>query len=178
MIYQWRDGGSHVADAQDVGMELDIVAENHNLKIHAADVVEYAKDKKTALHDLFEWDDKKAGYEYRLTQARHIVRHVAVIVEVGKTEMGQPIEVSIRKYETIRESDHQNVYMDTLEVLADEDLKIEVLRKVRSKIESAANKMKDYNSIIDYFSEERQATLFGMVEGMKEEEKKLEKAIV
>ncbi len=178
MIYHWRPGGSHEADAQDVGMELEIVAENHNLKIHAADVVEYAKDKETALHDLFEWDNKKAGYEYRLTQARHVVRHVMVRVEVGKTPDNQPIEVSIRKYETVRESETQNVYMDTLEVLANEDLKIKILGRVRSKIESAASKMKDYNSIIDYFSEERQKTLFDMVEGMKEEEHKLKEITV
>ena len=86
--------------------------------------------------------------------------------------------MTIRKYETIKVADHENIFMDTLDVLADEDLKVKIMRNVRSKIESAAHKMKDYNTIIDYFSEDRQKTLFNMVEGMKKEEKKLEEAIV
>ena len=36
-------------------------------------VVEFARNKTTALHSQFEWDDGKASHEYRLWQARHLL---------------------------------------------------------------------------------------------------------
>ena len=45
-------------------------------------VLEAAKDKRTALHKYFEWDDKKAGHAYRLEQARQLIRSVECEVTV------------------------------------------------------------------------------------------------
>jgi hypothetical protein len=42
-------------------------------------VVVFARNKRTALHSEFEWDDAKASAEYRLWQARTVIR-VAVTV--------------------------------------------------------------------------------------------------
>ena len=41
-------------------------------------VVEEAKPKDAPLHPCFEWDNKRAGEEYRLYQARHLIRTVTV----------------------------------------------------------------------------------------------------
>jgi hypothetical protein len=43
------------------------------------DVVEFARDKRTALHKKFTWDDTKAAHEFRLWQAREMIQ---VLVEV------------------------------------------------------------------------------------------------
>jgi hypothetical protein len=60
----------------------DILAEickaNHGI-LRPADVVEAAKPTDHPLHDRFEWDDTKAGHEYRLWQARELI---AVAVKV------------------------------------------------------------------------------------------------
>jgi hypothetical protein len=37
-------------------------------------VVEYARDPSTALHDRFEWDNEVCGDRYRLYQARMLIR--------------------------------------------------------------------------------------------------------
>lgn len=37
-------------------------------------VVAFARDPKTALHDQFEWDDSAAAHEFRLQQARAVIR--------------------------------------------------------------------------------------------------------
>ncbi len=42
--------------------------------INPADVVQFAKNPKTALHSQFIWDDSKAAHEHRLDQARRILR--------------------------------------------------------------------------------------------------------
>jgi len=53
--------------------ELNTVTGRHNGLLRPKDIVDYAANKKTALHKCFEWDDKKAGHEYRLWQARELI---------------------------------------------------------------------------------------------------------
>jgi len=44
-------------------------------------LLEAAKPKESPAHAAFEWDNKKAGHEYRLIQARTWIRRVSIIVE-------------------------------------------------------------------------------------------------
>lgn len=50
-------------------------------KISPSELVEAARPKKSPIHDAFEWDNLKAGEQYRLLQARTWIRKVEVIVE-------------------------------------------------------------------------------------------------
>lgn len=47
-------------------------------------VVDAAKDPDSALHDRFEWDDSKAAAEFRLEQARELIRMVRVQIETDE----------------------------------------------------------------------------------------------
>jgi len=47
-------------------------------RIVAAQVVEAARHASSPLHPLFEWDDTKAAHEFRLTQARSLLRCIEV----------------------------------------------------------------------------------------------------
>ncbi len=42
--------------------------------LKAEDVVEAAKDASSPLHPLFEWDDSEAAKQFRIQQARQVVR--------------------------------------------------------------------------------------------------------
>ena len=53
-----------------------IRSQNAEGLLQAHEVVEFAEDPSTALHAQFEWDDVKAGHEYRLEQARRFIRAV------------------------------------------------------------------------------------------------------
>lgn len=46
----------------------------------ADDVVEWATPVTSPLHEHFEWDDSVAGHEYRLVQARQLIRRVKITV--------------------------------------------------------------------------------------------------
>lgn len=47
--------------------------------LHPEDVVAFARDPETALHAQFEWDDTEAAHQFRLEQARRVIRvHVVV----------------------------------------------------------------------------------------------------
>lgn len=54
--------------------ELERLVTARNGIIKAADIVEFAKDETTALHDEFEWDDAVCGVKHREQQARGIIR--------------------------------------------------------------------------------------------------------
>jgi hypothetical protein len=48
-------------------------------------VLEVARKKTSALHARFEWDDKKAGHQHRLEQARSLIRYTPIVYE-GKPD--------------------------------------------------------------------------------------------
>lgn len=60
----------------DYQLELEEIRKNNGGVLKAADVVEYARNPDTALHRRFTWDDDKAAHEYRLWQARELIRVV------------------------------------------------------------------------------------------------------
>ena len=63
--------------------------------VNPADVVAFAKNPKTALHDEFNWDDTEAAVEWRLHQARNLIR-VCVYFEPA-------VEQKIRAYISLPE---------------------------------------------------------------------------
>jgi hypothetical protein len=52
-------------------------------------VVKEAEDSKNPLHDEFKWDDKEAGYLYRLQQARALIVRIGFYVEVVDVDLGK-----------------------------------------------------------------------------------------
>lgn len=65
--------------------ELDTVRRRNGGILRVQDVVDYARDPATALHKCFEWDDRKGAEQYRLWQARELVRSVYVEITPGDT---------------------------------------------------------------------------------------------
>ncbi len=62
---------------------LDKIQRHNGGLLSPAAVVADATPDDSPLHDRFEWDDSKAGHEYRLEQARHIIRAVVAVVSGG-----------------------------------------------------------------------------------------------
>lgn len=60
--------------------ELETVRKKNGGILRPAQVVSFARDPKTALHDRFEWDDTQAAIEFRLEQARQIIRFTVRVV--------------------------------------------------------------------------------------------------
>jgi hypothetical protein len=50
-------------------------------EVKPTSLIEMAKPKSSPVHDAFEWDNKKAGHEFRLMQARKWIRKVEIIIE-------------------------------------------------------------------------------------------------
>ena len=81
--------GNRKADASKVYEEINSIGDTYTPK----DIVNLARDEKTELHKLFDWDDSVAAERWRETQARYIVRCICV----DTNEMtGKKLEVPIR----------------------------------------------------------------------------------
>lgn len=88
-------------------------------------VVERARDPQHELHGSFEWDDSIAGEQYRLVQARRLIRAVRVTYRVGDEEHG------VRRYMSIERVDPPDrVYEDVDDVLLDPLKRQIVLRQM------------------------------------------------
>jgi len=79
--YQFREGARiKGATAEVVAAEMTTIA-NAKGGLSAPDVVAIAEPVKSRLHQCFEWNNLKAGNQYRLHQARNIIKSVVVVVD-------------------------------------------------------------------------------------------------
>ena len=71
---EWRVSGLYKVSADDVTKELSSLGD----RFTPQQVVDLARDEKTALHSCFEWDDTVAAEKYRLTQAQTLIRMIVI----------------------------------------------------------------------------------------------------
>lgn len=70
-------------DGRRIAAELRKI-ETQEGRLTPADVIAAARPPKHPLHSQFEWDDKVAGEQYRIEQARRLIRSVRVMVQVDE----------------------------------------------------------------------------------------------
>lgn len=112
-----------------VAQELELIRKRHRGILRPADVVAFARDPQTALHAEFEWDDSKAAEQYRLEQARQIIRCVVRIVE----EHTPPVRAYVSLQSDRRAGDS---YRDVGDVLSDPGLRRQLLAQALREAES------------------------------------------
>ena len=74
--------------------ELEQIRQKHGGLLKPEDVVAFARNKRTALHQEFEWDDERASAEYRLEQARKVIR-VAVTILPSPHSDQEPVRAYV-----------------------------------------------------------------------------------
>jgi len=125
--------------------ELREIADRNRGVLKAEAVVEYAKDKRTALHSRFCWDDTKAAHEYRLWQARELIS-VAVVVlpDTGK---------QYRAYVSLRgDRKSGGGYRSLASVLSDAALRKRMLADAMSDFTYWQEKYQDLRELVPIFT--------------------------
>jgi hypothetical protein len=112
-----------------VAQELELIRKRHHGILRPADVVDFARDPQTALHAEFEWDDSKAAEQYRLEQARLIIRCAVRVVG----EDSPPIRAYVSLQEDRRAGDS---YRSLSDVLGDPNLRNALLAQALREAES------------------------------------------
>lgn len=87
-----------------------------NERLTPALVVDAARPVGHPLHNSFEWNDKAAGEQYRLDQARRLIRSVRVVYrEADEQEAAR----TVRAYHSVRD-DQGTAYKPTDEIVESE----------------------------------------------------------
>lgn len=73
------------AERKEIRDALAKIAEENGGLLTPDAVVAVAQSKNSVLHDLFEWDGKKAAHAWRIDQARTLIRSVRVVITNHKT---------------------------------------------------------------------------------------------
>ena len=126
-------------DAQKVGEELEKIKSKENLT--PVSVVERAKNKKSILHKLFEWDDSEAAEQYRLQQARKIVSHVVEVVVIRGNEVEE------KAYFNVVAKDEGNVYVSLTEAIKVPSYKRQLLKEMETHMENLLRLIKLFSSM-------------------------------
>lgn len=81
------------------------------------DIVSRATPVSSPLHNYFEWDDRKASHQYRLQQARALIRAIVTILPAVDTE---PVRAFISLSDL--RGKQGGSYVATATVLSDEEM--------------------------------------------------------
>ena len=137
MVYQWKSGSRLNADAEKVGIEIEQIK---GPKTPGA-VVEKARSKKTELHKCFEWDDSAAAIQYRLEQARYVLRTISIVREVDVPGSDTPQKIVVRAYEnvnTAKDDDKERAYVATETALAQPEFRAQIFARLDRMITEAS----------------------------------------
>lgn len=98
-------------------------------------VVEVASDPQSPLHPHFVWDDSEAAHQFRLVQARSLVRRISIV----RPDVPAPtfVNVVVRRADGIA----RRGYVQTARAVADPDLYAQVLSDARAGLIAWRNRL-------------------------------------
>lgn len=74
--------------------ELESIRKKNKGLLNPEDVVNFAKNPETALHSRFTWEDSEAAHQYRLWEARQIIRVVVTMDPISKKHIRAFVSLS------------------------------------------------------------------------------------
>lgn len=127
--------------------ELEFVRTQHGGVLRPEDVVEFARNERTALHAEFQWDDSEAAQQYRLWQARQVIRLTITVVDSPAGKQTLPMYVSLVP-------DRQKPgggYRPLVEVMTAEDMRDQLLRQALGELKTVRKKYQQLQELRPIF---------------------------
>jgi hypothetical protein len=85
-----QDDNSDDATQPNVAARLALLSLEDEGRLTPECVLEAAEDEDSPLHRFFEWDNDEAAHQYRIDQARRLIRGVRVVVTYEDHEVSMP----------------------------------------------------------------------------------------
>lgn len=128
--------------------ELEQIRHSHGGLLRPEDVVKFARNKRSALHSEFEWDDAKASAEYRLWQARNVIR-VAVTVLPSPHADQEPV----RAYVSVVSDRVQpgGGYRSIADVMTDDEMRAEIVNEALGEVKRWRRKYERLRELVPIF---------------------------
>ena len=130
--------------AQVIGKRLEQISDEGILT--PEQVVEDAEDKKSPLHDLFQWNDGEAAKQYRLSQARNIINHFILVVHEGDKEYETKAWHSVKFVDS--EGENQRSYASMEVVQNNEQLREQVVANARRELSYWQRRYAEYKELL------------------------------
>ena len=141
-IYKISEGSRNVpkGKAQEIGEYLEGLAAKRKGQITPIDVVNAARKEDSLLHGYFEWDDSSAGDQYRLDQARYLLRVVEVEVTYKDNVQTERMFLNVK-------TNGSRAYVSTQIVAENIDYKSQVVEQALKELVSWKAKYKRYQEL-------------------------------
>ena len=120
----YRNSGIDPAAAH---AELERLRTAGDGKLKPAEVVSAAKNENSVLHPAFQWDGRKAASEWRLYQARNLIRSIEIVLVDNPDIQTRAYEVRTISADSKTPSPTINVYSSIEDILADPMARDELL---------------------------------------------------
>lgn len=150
--YEWS-GFKYAVSAQTVGEECEKI-EARDGAVTQESLVDSARSEGSAIHGLFEWDDRIAGEKWRLNQARVILSNLKVTV----LDSGGQEPQKVRAYLNPNPIDARASYFNVQQSMQDLDLRSGVLARAEKELRCFTEKYRTltelctiFDSIEEYF---------------------------
>jgi ATPase subunit of ABC transporter with duplicated ATPase domains len=111
-------------------------------------VVDEASDEQSPLHSHFEWDDSEASRQYRIWQARTLIR---VLVRMEPASNGKSVPCRVFVSLTPDREQEGGGYRVTNAVMADEDMRRQLLLDARREMTTFRNKYARLSELAEVF---------------------------
>lgn len=130
-----------------VQKELETIRNQHHGLLRARDVVEYARNPKTALHSKFEWNDSKAAQAHRLEQARDVIQVYVTVLKSGAP--------AIRTFVSLRTDRllDGGGYRATVDVMSDRQMRNQLLAEALDEAERWQQRYATLTELVPIFRE-------------------------
>jgi hypothetical protein len=125
--------------------ELREISSQNGGMLRPPDVIEFAKNPKTALHGCFTWDDTEAAHAWRLQQARQVIR-VAVTVLPGEDPLKYRAFVSLKD-----DRYNDQGYRAMVDVMSDGHLRTTVLAEAMMEMQTFMSKYEGLKELAGVF---------------------------
>ena len=143
--YKWKlEGLGKGVDVALVVEELTRLQEVNRILTPEV-VVRAAEDNNSILHKLFEWDDNKAAYNWRLQQARTILNNIEVTIITD----GEPREIAVFEV-TTRSGGYQSI--DTFTSDNIEYIKAGIIQQLNA-LKNKLKLYKQFDKVLEYVSQ-------------------------
>lgn len=148
MVYKFREGFHVTGDPQVVGETLESLRVRNGGQLTPDDVVVEAAKRRSVLRQYFEWDDTEAARQYRLSQARYLIR--SVVVSPAQDE--PPFE-PVRAFVCVGGLDEEQPksFTHVCQAMRDEKLRGQVLDRARDELVAWRKRYADLQAFAKVF---------------------------
>lgn len=142
----FRTGRLDMAAAKTVGEHIEGLRRHFQGELTPEDILDDAKHDNSPLHDYFEWSDTAAAHQYRLQQARGLIRSVVAVF----IRDDQPA-VRTKAYVHVPEPGAPH-YREVTHALSQKKTRTLVLRRAWTELQQWRQRYKDLSEFAELIS--------------------------